>query len=57
MEARAKRLLCHSYGNTTRGSIIKLISSEKYGVLLSDLHVATAGDSLTVLRAMSHTST
>jgi len=42
MEARAKRLLCHSYGNTTRGSIIKLISSEKYGVLLSDLHVATA---------------
>ena len=33
---------------------LKLISSEQYDVLLSDLHMPGAGDGLTVISAMRH---
>jgi DNA-binding NtrC family response regulator len=39
-------------GNVTEA--LKLISSERYDVLLSDLHIPGAADGLTVISAMRH---
>jgi YesN/AraC family two-component response regulator len=52
------RLLEHNgFYVTTAGNVseaLKLISSELYDVLLSDLHMPGAGDGLTVVSAMRH---
>lgn len=44
---------------TVAGSVVealKLINFEQYDVLLTDLHMAGAGDGLTVVSAMRHVS-
>src|ERR1700733_2614382 len=42
----------HALPNVSQA--LKLISSHKYDVLLSDLHMPGAGDGLTVVSAMRH---
>ena len=52
------RVLEHNdFGVTTASNVkdaLKLISTENYDVLLSDLHMPGAGDGLTVISAMRH---
>jgi YesN/AraC family two-component response regulator len=49
----------YGFDTTTAASVpeaLKLISSETYDVLLSDLHMPGAGDGLTVVSAMRHSN-
>jgi CheY-like chemotaxis protein len=53
----AELLQAEGFDITTAGSVseaLKLISSETYDVLLSDLHMPGKGDGLTVVSAMRH---
>src|ERR1700733_13929804 len=56
-EALSTILQNHNFEVTCAATVsqaLKFISSQKYDVLLSDLHMPGAGDGLTVVSAMRH---